>query len=114
MLLIGLRPATASDVPGQPLSQIVGVVRVDAHARRVAVERMAQLDRAVGLAPSKFCPGFDHQQRAFTGQAQQLRRQHRAAEATADDQDVRVADGVGRLSALGFSHGVLTAQCLPR
>jgi len=73
-----------------------------------------KFDRAVRLAPSQFGAGFDHQHLAFARQAQQLRRQHRAAEAAADDQDVRVADGVGGLSALGFSHGVLTAQCLPK
>ncbi|MNR34212.1 hypothetical protein D3C85_1519610 [compost metagenome] len=69
MLLIGLRPAAGRDVPGQPLGEVVGVVRVDAHARRVAVEGMAQLDRAIRLAPAQFGTGFDHQHRSFPGQA---------------------------------------------
>ncbi|MNL31091.1 hypothetical protein D3C87_1528600 [compost metagenome] len=75
---------------------------------------MPQLYGAIGLAPTQFGARFDHQHVAPARQAQKLRRQHRAAEAAADDQDVRVTDGVGRLSALGFTHAVLTDQCLPR
>ncbi len=96
------------------MGQVVGIVRVDTHARCVAVEGMAQLHGAVGLAATELGAGFDHQHPTLARQAQQLRRQHRAAEAAADDQDVCVADGVGRLSAWGFAHAVLADQCLPR
>ncbi|MNO04592.1 hypothetical protein D3C81_2256810 [compost metagenome] len=75
---------------------------------------MAQFHRAVGFAAPQLGARFDHQHLAFARQAQQLRRQHRAAKAAADDQDVRVTDGVGCPSALGFTHAVLTDQCLPR
>ncbi|MNW12479.1 hypothetical protein D3C71_2101800 [compost metagenome] len=69
---------------------------------------MAQLHGAVGLATAEFGAGLDHQHRALAGQTQQLRRQHRATEATANDQYVCVTDGVGRLSVLDFTHAVLT------
>ncbi|MNF97168.1 hypothetical protein D3C84_799870 [compost metagenome] len=95
------------------MGQVVGIVRIDAHARRVAIERMPQFHSAIGFAAPQFGARLDDQHPALARQTQQLRRQHRAAEAAADDQDVRVTDGVGRLPVSGFTHAVLTAPCLP-
>ncbi|MNN09741.1 hypothetical protein D3C81_1226370 [compost metagenome] len=103
VLLIRFRPAASLDVPGQPLGQVVGVVRVDTHPRRVAVERMAQFHRAVGFAPPQLGPGLDHQHPAPARQAHQLRRQHRATEAATDNQDVGV---IGQ----GLAHRTLPVQ----
>ena len=60
VLLVRLRPAAGADVIGEPLDQVVGVIRVDTHARRIAVQGMAQFDRTVGLAAAEFGARFDH------------------------------------------------------
>ena len=69
MLLVRLRPTTGADVVGEPLRQVVGVVGIDAHARRIAVQGVAQFDGAVGLATAKLGARFDHQDLALARQA---------------------------------------------
>ncbi|MNI63325.1 hypothetical protein D3C73_1186870 [compost metagenome] len=103
VLLIRFRPAAAGNVVGEPLGQVVGVVRVDTHPRRVAVERMAQFHRAVGFAPPQLGPGFDHQHPTPARQSHQLRRQHRTTEAATDNQDIGVI-------VQGLAHPALPVQ----
>ncbi|MNP61158.1 hypothetical protein D3C76_1563130 [compost metagenome] len=88
MLLIRLGPAAGFDERGEPLGQVIGVVRVDAHARRVAVQGVAQFHGAVGLAPAQFAARLDDQYLAPARQAQQLRGQHGTAQTATDDQDI--------------------------
>lgn len=61
MLLIRLGPSPGADVVGEPLSEVVGIVRVNAHAGGIAVQRMAQFDCAVGFTTPQFSARFDYQ-----------------------------------------------------
>ena len=69
ILLSRFRPAASRDVRGQPLRQIIRIIRVDAHPRRVAVQRMPQLDRTVSLTPSQFSTRLDDQNPSLPRQA---------------------------------------------
>ena len=106
MLFIGLGPAAVGDVRRKPAGQVVRVVRLDAHARRVAIEGMPKLRGAVGLAASQFRPGFNQHDAPGTRQAQQLHGQQGAAQATANNQHIGLADGRGCLSGLWLAHGI--------
>ena len=90
MLLVRLGPSPGADVVGEPLSQVVGIVRINAHACGIAVQRVAQLDCAIGFASPQLSTGFDYQDAPRARQAQQLHGQHCAAQATTDDQHVSV------------------------
>ena len=99
MLLVRLGPSAGADVVGEPLGQVVGIVRVNAHTRRIAVQRMAQFDRAVGFAAPQLSTGFDYQDTPRARQAKQLHGQHRAAQATTDDQYICNAGGFTHASS---------------
>ena len=92
----------------QPAGQVIGIIGVDAHARGIAVKGMPQLGGAVGLAPAQFGAGFHHRDAPGTRQAQQLHGQQGAAQATAHNQDISVADGRGYLCRVRFIHGGLS------
>ena len=71
------------------MGQVIGIVRIDAHARRIAIEGMTVFGSAVGFATPQLPTRLDHQQAPASGATQQLRRQQGAAQATPDDQYIR-------------------------
>ena len=89
----------------EPARQIVGIVRVNAHARRIAVQGVPQFSGTVSLAPPQFDPRFDQHDIPGTRQTQQLHGQQGAAQATANNQHIGLADGRRCLSALWLTHG---------
>ena len=78
-------PTAVVDELGEPLGQVVGVVRVDTHARSVAVQGVTQLGSAVGLATSQLGTWFDDDNALPARLPEQLHGQQGAAQAASDD-----------------------------
>ncbi len=112
LLLVRLGPAASGDMDLQPFGQVIGIVRVDAHPRRIGVQRVPKLRGTVGLTPSQLGTWLDDQNPPPARQTQQLHCQHRATQTTTDNQYIGRQDSVCCLSAQGFSHYSLSCSML--